>query len=53
MQSHPKRNITCMNSCMDPFMQVYNQLEIDTMHERLNDTRVRDPTVENESHIAP
>ena len=39
-------------------MQVYNQLEIDSMHEGLNDTRVpEDPmrviTVENESHTAP
>ena len=53
MQSHPKRNITCMNSCIDPFMQVYNQLEIDSMHEQLNDTRVRGHAMENESHIAP
>ena len=40
-----------MNSCIDPLMQVYNQLEI--MHERLNDTKVRDLMIENESHIAP
>ena len=41
MQPHLKRNITCMNSCIDPFTQVYNQLEIDSMYEQLNDTRVR------------
>ena len=42
---------------------MYNQLEIDGMHERLNgthnmheqlnDTRVRGHTVENESHTTP
>ena len=43
-----------MNSCIDPFMQVYNYLKIDSMHERLNDTtKVRGPTVENESHTTP
>ena len=52
-QPHPKRNITCMNSCIDPFMQVYNHLKIDSMHELLNDTRVRGPTMENESHTTP
>ena len=34
-------------------MQVYNHLKIDSMHERLNDTRVKGPNVENESHTAP
>ena len=29
-----------MNSCINPSMQVYNQLEIDSMHEWLNDTKV-------------
>ena len=52
-QPHPKRYITCMNSCIDPFMQMYNPLKIDSMHERLNDTRVRGPTMENESHTTP
>ena len=45
MQPHPKRNITSMNSCIDPLMQVYNQLEIESMHERLNDTRVPEDTM--------
>ena len=53
MQPHPKRNITCMNNSIDPFMQVYNHLKIDSMHERLNDTRVKGRNVENESHTAP
>ena len=45
MQPHPKRNITSMNSCIDPLMQVHNQLEIESMHERLNDTRVPEDTM--------
>ena len=42
-----------MNNSIDPFMQVYNHLKIDSMHERLNDTRVKGRNVEYESHTAP